>query len=159
MGMRLLVVVGALIVLGVGGILWMRMTSWGTSAKSTFDSATAQFAVCPNSPNCVSTQMPTSDSEHAIAAIPFTGTADEAKAKLMSVITAMQNVTMISDEDRYIYSEFRTPMMRFVDDVEFYIDDASKTIQFRSASRVGQGDGGANRKRMEEIRRLFAGTK
>ena len=48
-------------------------------------------------------------------------------------------------------------MMRYVDDVEFYIDDTSKTIQFRSASRVRSGRTGANRKRMEEIRRLFEG--
>jgi uncharacterized protein (DUF1499 family) len=39
--------------------------------------------------------------------------------------------------------------------VEFFVGDASKTVQFRSASRVGHSDLGVNRKRMEEIRTLF----
>jgi uncharacterized protein (DUF1499 family) len=41
-----------------------------------------------------------------------------------------------------------------VDDVEFVFDDESKTIHFRSASRIGYGDYGVNRDRMEAIRML-----
>jgi len=36
--------------------------------------------------------------------------------------------------------------------VEFVFDNGEKTIQFRSASRLGYGDMGVNRKRMETIR-------
>ena len=43
----------------------------------------------------------------------------------------------------------------FVDDVEFFVDAQQKVIHFRSASRVGYSDLGANRKRMETIRRAF----
>jgi len=39
--------------------------------------------------------------------------------------------------------------------VEFFLDDATQTIHFRSASRLGYSDLGVNRKRMEEIRRRF----
>ena len=42
--------------------------------------------------------------------------------------------------------------MGFVDDVEFYFDDMSKTVHIRSASRLGKGDLNVNRKRMESIR-------
>jgi uncharacterized protein (DUF1499 family) len=45
--------------------------------------------------------------------------------------------------------------MSFVDDVEFYLDDAAKQIHFRSSSRLGRSDLGVNRQRMEEIRRRF----
>ena len=43
-------------------------------------------------------------------------------------------------------------MFRFTDDVEFYVDNTAKVIHFRSASRVGRGDMGVNRKRMDKLR-------
>ena len=45
--------------------------------------------------------------------------------------------------------------MRYVDDVEFYINEKNKIIHFRSASRIGYSDLGVNRKRMEEIVKMF----
>ena len=42
-----------------------------------------------------------------------------------------------------------------IDDIEFYIDEENKIIHFKSASRVGYSDLGANRKRMDEIIKLF----
>jgi uncharacterized protein (DUF1499 family) len=41
--------------------------------------------------------------------------------------------------------------------VEFVFDEGSKTIHFRSASRVGYGDLGVNRRRMENIRSSLSG--
>nr|MBP7592461.1 DUF1499 domain-containing protein [Chloroflexota bacterium] len=46
-------------------------------------------------------------------------------------------------------------VMQFIDDVEFYFDDTEGLIHFRSASRLGYGDGGTNRKRMEETRQMY----
>ena len=46
---------------------------------------------------------------------------------------------------------------RFVDDLEFYLDRLEKKIHVRSASRVGKYDFGANRRRVEAIRRAFDG--
>ncbi|HJT19346.1 MAG TPA: DUF1499 domain-containing protein [Nitrospira sp.] len=48
-------------------------------------------------------------------------------------------------------------MFRFVDDVEFLFEEDTKTVHFRSASRIGYGDFGVNRRRMEEIRSLIQG--
>ncbi|MEP0959532.1 DUF1499 domain-containing protein [Microcoleus sp. FACHB-1515] len=45
--------------------------------------------------------------------------------------------------------------MGFVDDVEFYLDEAAGVIYVRSASRLGQSDLGVNRKRVETIRSQF----
>jgi len=42
-----------------------------------------------------------------------------------------------------------------VDDLEFYFDTDEPVIQVRSAARVGHSDFGVNRKRVEEIRRLW----
>ena len=152
----LLRIVAVFTVLAICAILWMAANSWYTNAKSTFNRDIQKFAPCPASPNCVSTQAVSSDSEHFIAPIPFTGTAEEAKARLLKVLQQMPRTKLLADEGNYIQVETRTAVMRFVDDVEFYIDSASQTIQFRSASRIGYGDMGTNRKRMEEIRAKFA---
>jgi len=55
----------------------------------------------------------------------------------------------------YLHVEFRSTLFRFVDDVEFVIDEPQGLIHIRSASRVGYSDLGANRKRMEKIRLAF----
>ena len=60
----------------------------------------------------------------------------------------------MEEEEAYLHYEFTSRLLRFVDDVEFVFDDESKTIHFRSASRIGYGDYGVNRDRMEAIRVL-----
>lgn len=123
--------------------------------RATFDPDSGTFAPCPDSPNCVSTQA--TDETHAIAPYAFTGSAADAKTSLLAAIDAMPRTKIITETDTYLHVEFRSLIFRFVDDVEFFIDDASQTVQFRSASRVGHSDLGVNRKRMEEIRTKFSG--
>ena len=69
----------------------------------------------------------------------------------------MPRAKLIEEDDSYLHFEFTSLLLRFVDDVEFLFDEESKTIHFRSASRVGYGDFGVNRRRMEEIRKLVEG--
>ncbi len=111
-----------------------------------------KFSGCPDSPNCVSTES--SDSSHAIAPLTFNATPGDALDCLKRIITSMKRTTIIQIESNYILAEFRTAL-GFVDDVEFYFDGLSSTIQMRSASRVGYWDLGVNRKRLEEIRSRF----
>lgn len=118
--------------------------------------ATGQLAPCPDSPNCVNSQAAASDTVHAIAPLAYSGTLDAAKTRLREVIAAMPRSKIVADEGDYLRAEFTSLIFRFVDDVEFVFDEAGKTIHFRSASRVGQGDMGVNRKRMEEIRTRFS---
>ena len=148
-------VIIALLVLGVGGIVILRLNSWGTKPRPTFDPATGRFAPCPDSPNCVSTQASASDQEHYSAPLPFSGSAEQAKGQLLATLQTLPRLQVITEAGNYLHGEARTPLMGYVDDVEFYIDSASQTIQFRSASRIGRGDLGANRRRMEEIRARF----
>ncbi|WP_234414081.1 DUF1499 domain-containing protein [Ideonella sp. A 288] len=44
------------------------------------------------------------------------------------------------------------PLLRFVDDAEFWVDPAAGVVQVRSASRLGRKDLGVNRDRIETIR-------
>jgi uncharacterized protein (DUF1499 family) len=108
---------------------------------------------CPSTPNCVSTQAtaPT----HAIAPISYRGSAAAALARLTSIVDSMPRATITERKPASLRVEFRTRIFRFVDDVLFELDDAKKTVEFRSAARLGRRDFGVNRNRMEEIRRRF----
>jgi uncharacterized protein (DUF1499 family) len=52
----------------------------------------------------------------------------------------------------YLYVQFQTPWLKFVDDAEFWFDPAAGVVQVRSASRIGRKDFGVNRERLESIR-------
>jgi len=112
-----------------------------------------QFAPCPGSPNCVSTQAP--DDKHAIDPIPYPGTKVEAKKRLIRVIHSLPRTRVVEDKPDYLHVEFTSRILRFKDDTEFYLGVEDATIHFRSASRLGYSDLGANRERMETIRTRF----
>lgn len=112
-----------------------------------------QFAPCPDSPNCVSTQSP--DEKHVIDPIPYVRNKDEAKKRLLQIIHSMPRSRVVADNQDYLHVEFTSRIFRFVDDTEFYLAVEDAMIHFRSASRMGYSDLGANRKRMETIRSRF----
>ena len=114
-----------------------------------------RLASCPDSPNCVCTLN--NSEEHTIAPYRYRKTLDEAKAVLKQVFSERSRTELVQEEAAYLHYEVRSLLFRFVDDVEILFDDASKTIHFRSASRVGYSDFGVNRKRMEEVRSLLEG--
>ena len=108
---------------------------------------------CPNSPNCVSSQA--TDNKHYIEPLHYQGTLSEARSRLVSVIDSMSRTKIVTLKKDYIHVEFTSRLFRFVDDVEFYFDQDGKTVHLRSASRTGYYDIGANRKRIEAIRKKF----
>jgi len=112
-----------------------------------------RLSPCPASPNCVSSQA--ADADHRIAPIAYTGDAAGALAKLAGVIAAQGGATIVAQHDGYLYATFQTPLMGFVDDVEFVVDPARHVIHVRSASRLGHRDFGVNRKRIETLRAVF----
>jgi uncharacterized protein (DUF1499 family) len=112
-----------------------------------------RLAACPDSPNCVSSQS--ADPRHAIDPLRYEGTAQKARERLVKAISEMKRARIVIAEERYIHAEFTSAFFRFVDDVEFLLDDGTRTIHVRSASRVGYSDFGVNRRRVEEIRTRF----
>jgi uncharacterized protein (DUF1499 family) len=67
----------------------------------------------------------------------------------------MPRTTVVAAETGYLYAEFRSKLMGFVDDVEFLVDPAKGVIHVRSASRLGRRDFGVNRDRIERLRSLL----
>lgn len=138
-------------------MLCMFMTCCSGTRPSTIGMKEGRLSPCPQSPNCVSTQA--DDDAHRIDPLKYSGTKEQAKQRLVQVITSMPRARITTDEGDYIHAEFTSFLFRFVDDVEFFFDDSAGLIHFRSASRVGYSDLGVNRKRMEEIRGRFEGSK
>jgi len=114
-----------------------------------------RLAVCPDSPNCVSSQA--TDDRHRIAPLAFRGTADEGWARLREVLSARPDTRLVDSQADYLRVEFRT-RLGFVDDGEFALDREARVIHVRSASRVGYSDLGKNRSRLGEIRQALEGT-
>ena len=77
-------------------------------------------------------------------------------ARLKALVQATDGAQIVKSEPGYLYATYSTPLMRYVDDVEFWLDPAGAVIQVRSASRIGKSDLGANRTRIEALRVRFA---
>lgn len=99
---------------------------------------------CPESPNCVSSFE--NDETHGIA--PLNGTL----AQISAILSGLDEANIVNSSSNYLYAEFTSRIMGYVDDVEFMFDEASGMTHVRSASRLGYSDLGANRKRIEAIR-------
>lgn len=147
-------IIASVAALGVAGLLLVRQSVAAASvAPQNIGVSNGQLADCPDSPNCVSSQA--RDAEHHIAPIAYRGDQDAAHQTLMQVLRAMPRMTIIAEMPDYVYVEFRSFTFGFVDDVEFYFDDEHKLIHVRSASRLGYGDMGVNRRRVEGIADAF----
>ena len=105
------------------------------------------LAACKRSPNCVSSQANPADKEHYIA--PIHGSL----AAVRKAVESLPRTKVVREGNNYLYAEFRTKLLRYVDDVEFFFD--GKVIHVRSCSRLGRRDFGVNRERVEELRRIM----
>jgi uncharacterized protein (DUF1499 family) len=112
-----------------------------------------RLAPCRRTPNCVSSQADPADKEHYIAPIPFKG---DAISAVRRAVESMPRARIISADSHYLYAEFRSRLLRYVDDVEFHYDGS--VIHVRSASRLGRRDFGVNRARVEKLRKLIKPT-
>jgi uncharacterized protein (DUF1499 family) len=108
-----------------------------------------KLAPCKRTPNCVSSQADASDAEHYIAPIALKG---DAIAAVRKAVESMPGANVVRTEPGYLYAEFRSKLMGFVDDVEFLHDPAAGVVHVRSASRLGRRDFGVNRARVEKLR-------
>ncbi|HSW63303.1 MAG TPA: DUF1499 domain-containing protein [Dissulfurispiraceae bacterium] len=108
---------------------------------------------CPSTPNCVSSLAQTP--RHKIEPLRMQQSAEKAMLTLKAVIAAYPRTKIITEMQNYIRTEFRVNT-GFIDDVEFLIDETAGVVHVRSASRLGYWDFGANRKRIEKIRKLYS---
>ena len=114
--------------------------------SSTPNSVSSQASLYPDHPQRAYAE---------IAPLPLNGVASASLDRIASFIESMEGGKIVKREPGYIYAQFTTRLMKYVDDVEFWYDPSAKVIQVRSASRLGSSDLGVNRKRIEAIRQKF----
>ena len=107
----------------------------------------------PSTPNAVSSQ--TQSKDKYVPSWPYNGTKSEAKKNLIGMLKGYEGVTIVQNDENYVYAVAKSKTMRFKDDIEFYFNDAAQRIEFRSASRIGYSDAGVNRKRYDEMRNRY----
>ena len=111
----------------------------------------SELAPCGSFPNCVSSSDSGSSGIEPIDATP------EQWASLKRWLASQPDWQMEIDKGNFLQAVAVTPTMRYRDDVQFLYDPAASSIAIRSSSRLGIGDMGANRKRVEALRELIAG--
>jgi uncharacterized protein (DUF1499 family) len=104
----------------------------------------------------VASQIDPADAGHYVPPIVFRTEADNAWAALLDAVRGSERATIVAERDGYLHVEFSSRVFGFVDDVEFQLDARAKRIHIRSASRLGRGDFGVNRARIEAIRARLA---
>jgi uncharacterized protein (DUF1499 family) len=105
---------------------------------------------CPSSPNCVSTAAPAEDAVHHIEPLTFDGDIAVAIARMRAIVEAMPRTALVESTPTRLRYTFTSRIWRFVDDVDLVFSPGR--IDIRSASRVGYGDMGANRARVDALR-------
>lgn len=81
----------------------------------------------------------------------------QALDELVSVITNTKpddfSPKIIEVRSDYVYVQYESPLMGFVDDVEFWFPPGKRSlVEYRSASRLGESDLDINRKRIKTLR-------
>ena len=111
------------------------------------------LAPCPRSLNCVSSFVASGPA--AIAPLPLVGEPEAAMARVREVVEGMPRTTVVEAEGLYLRAEQASRRFGFVDDFELLADPAVGVIHVRSAARLGWGDHGVNRARVERLRRAL----
>jgi uncharacterized protein (DUF1499 family) len=114
-----------------------------------------------NSPNSVSSQA-SLHPKHPfrayadIAPLAYTEGGAAAFARATAILKAMPGATVVEEKPGYLYAQCQTRWLKFTDDLELALDESERVIHVRSASRLGKGDLGVNRARVEAIRAAMA---
>ncbi len=88
-------------------------------------------------------------------AIDFAGDSEQAIEYARAALIRIPGIKIVEEQDGYLRATATTLLMRFVDDIEIYFDSSAQKLHFRSASRLGKSDLGANRTRMERFVYMF----
>lgn len=72
--------------------------------------------------------------------------------QLVATLRTWDNWSITEEDEHFVQAVAITPLMRYRDDVQLWFDPVANLVHVRSSSRVGYGDMGANRARVEKLR-------
>lgn len=132
--------------------LWTLTTVLFSWRRPQLGTVEGRLRPCPAKPNCVCSDG--GDEQHGVE--PFAVTeSDDPLERIKQVMADLPGAELIDEGDGYLRYECVSPLLHYVDDVEFLLDRDAGVIHVRSASRVGHSDLGANRRRVDEVRRRY----
>ena len=137
-------------------LVGMAAVGCGGRTPSDLGLQAGRLADCPASPNCVASATDPSDAEHAIDALAIVGDVDGAWQAAREVVASSPGAEVAVEETGYLRAVYVSRWMRYRDDLELHLDRDARAIAVRSASRVGYGDMGVNRARVEALRAALA---
>jgi len=126
----------------------------GLTIMANHTMASEKLKLCPNKPNCVSS-LQGEDASRQVETLPLIVDIATSRKVLIDIVEQMSRTKKITEEVNYLHFTFTSLIFRFVDDVEISFNPETNTIDVRSASRTGHSDFGVNRRRIEEIRKLY----
>ena len=147
------ILINYLIAILVIGIITRIVISQYNSPINHEESDHMALLPCPDSPNCVCSQAV--DKIHNVRPYKITPEFLNPIEELATVCKTLPRTRIVFQNENYLHVEFTSALMRYVDDAEFLLDAGENIIEVRSASRIGYSDMGANRARIEKIRKLF----
>jgi uncharacterized protein (DUF1499 family) len=130
-------------------ILVMPLFSCAGTRPSNLGVKDSRLAPCPSSPNCVSSDD--ADPAHRIAPLEFAIPAGEAWRAARSAVAGLPRTKIVTETDDYLHAECSSAFFGFVDDLELHLRPNDHSIAVRSAARLGHGDFGVNRKRVDNL--------
>jgi uncharacterized protein (DUF1499 family) len=134
--------------------LWFCVIFSFFSLNALANSGAEMNTKCGDKPNCISSY----ETRSSFSIQPINnaeGTWTEVKEKIKKTLSQVSNVKVIAESDRFIHFVATTRVLRFKDDVYFWWDESSKTLNMKSESRVGYSDLGANSKRLKKFIKLW----
>lgn len=147
--MSILLVIILLVVLGMAAFMYIK----NNREPSYIGVHNGQLAPLPASPNAVSSQ--TTDAERRVETLPTLGSLEQTKAAIEQTLKQIGDNEILSSKGEYMHILFSTPTMHYHDDVELLIQQDTGLIQYRSQSRTGYSDMGANRARYDRFKALY----
>lgn len=113
-----------------------------------------RLAQCPATPNCVCSEYK-DDADHFIDPILLPRNLSFDPLSLLKNAVGDMSGVIGAEGDHYFAATFSSAIFGFMDDLEVRYDPTKNVIHLRSASRVGYGDAGINRKRTELLRKIY----
>ena len=139
---------------------WTWTLLFAAAAAPALASDLAPLPPCPDTPNCVSTEAPVDAATHFLAPLPLPEGLDPEGAldALEALIRSEPRTTVEGRTALRLSATDRSRLFRFVDDVDARVDPDARVLHARSAARVGRGDLGVNRRRLERWFAQLAAT-
>ncbi|WP_272699682.1 DUF1499 domain-containing protein [Desulfovibrio sp. Fe33] len=111
------------------------------------------FAVCPDDVDCISSQ--TDDAKRRIDPIKATGDSNKVMVDLSNAVESVFGGKVLLSEGNYLRAEFRSSVLRTMDDAEFYYDEQAGLIHVHALSRGEALNFPDSRDIIEEVRSKF----